>query len=232
MMPRHHAGLAAALALCLAGCATFGRGGGPAPDPASGLAAEYARLLRSHRPDLAERWLAPSRESVGFEPISGASVAAHERTLRGLLERANALPASTPADSLRARLAHELSETVPGGALHHDPMLWLELVAAAARAPWAGDSSGGCREADQAARRLERVPDALRGAAVLMRAAPRPDRAEFEDAVSHTEWVFRHDLPARTGTCRDSRAMAAFVVADSLAAGALADFRRSLWDEH
>jgi len=195
------------------------------------VSSEHAQLLRRHRPDLAERWATPVPEDVPFEPLDLNNVAGHEQSLRGLLDRAKALPASAETDSLRARLTFELEQTVPGGALRTDPLLWLAIVEAAARAPFAYDSTAGCREVERAMRQFERIPEALRGAALLMHGAPSPDPAAFEEGLTRVEWVFRHDLPRRTKACKEGRLLADFVQADTLAAASLAGFRRLLVPE-
>jgi len=194
--------------------------------PAASVGAEHARLLRIHRPDLAERWVAPAPDEVLFEPLDVTTADAHARALRALLDRALALPSSPTADSLSARIMLELEQTVPGGALHTDPLLWIDIVAAAARAPFAYDSTAGCREVDRATRQLGRIPEALRGAAVMMHGAPPPDPAALEAGLTRAEWVFRRDLPSRTKACKEGRTLAEFVEADSLAAASLAGFRR------
>lgn len=199
-----------------------------AQGPALTVSSEYAQLLRRHRPDLAERWTRPVPEEVPFEPLDINTVAGHEQKLRGLLDRARALPAAEESDSLRSRLSFELEQTVPGGALRTDPLLWLDIVEAAARAPFAYDSTAGCREVERAMRRFESIPEALRGAAVLMRGSPPPDPAAFEAGLTRVEWVFRHDLPRRTKACKEGRLLADFVQADTLAAASLAGFRRLL----
>jgi hypothetical protein len=200
----------------------------PPPDPALALAAEHAQLIRRHRPDLAERWAAPIPDEVLFEPLDVTNAATHERALRSLASRAGGLPATPAADSLRNRLELELAQTAPGGALHTDALLWLGIVEAAARLPFAYDSTAGCREVDRSVRQLERIPEALRGAAVMMRGAPPPEPEPFEAGLTRTERVFRHELPRRTKACKEGRLLAEFVEADSLAAASLAGFRRLL----
>ena len=202
-----------------------------AQGPVLTVSTEHAQLLRRHRPDLAERWVAPIPEEVPFEPLDINTVASHEQSLRGLLDRARALPASAEADSVRSRLTFELEQTVPGGALRSDPLLWLAIVEAAARAPFAYDSTAGCREVERAMRQFERIPEGLRGAAVLMRGAPPPDPVAFEAGLTRVEWVFRRDLPRRTKACKEGRLLAGFVQADTLAAASLAGFRRLLVPE-
>ncbi len=222
------ASLLAALLAAGSGCAAGRKAAKPPADPAAALTAEHAGLLRRHRPDLAERWTKPSPEDVRFEPLSVTTTAGHEQTLRGLLQRARALPTTPEADSLRSRLALELEQTAPGGALHTDALLWLGIVEAAARAPFAYDSTAGCREVDRAVEQLQRIPEALRGAAVIMSGAPPPDPVAFEAGLTRAEQVFRHDLPSRTKACREGRLLAEFVEADTLAAASLAGFRRLL----
>jgi hypothetical protein len=199
-----------------------------AQGPAFTVSSEHVQLLRRHRPDLAERWTTPVPEEVPFEPLDINTVAGHEKSLRGLLDRARALPASVEVDSLRARLTFELEQTAPGGALRTDPLLWLAIVEAAAREPFAYDSTAGCREVERAMRQFDRIPEALRGAAVLMSGTPPPDPVAFEAALTRVEWVFRHDLPHRTKACKEGRLLADFVEADTLAAASLAGFRRLL----
>ena len=236
-MPGIRRGLTALAAAALLGvlllgsgaCATAPKKPRKSSDPATALAQDYSELLRVHRPDLAARWSPPGSEEIQFEPLVAERVVAHERALRGLLDRANALPASERADTLRARLTLELEQTAAGGALYRSPLVWLEIVEAAARSPFLHDSTAGCREVDRAIPQLERIPEALRGAAVMMRGAPPLDPAAFEEAMARTEQVFRRELPARARACREGRLVAQFVEADSLAAASLAGFRRLLY---
>lgn len=188
------------------------------------LLERHAVLLTRHRPDLAERddTLVPR---VPFVPLDAASLPAHANTLRQMLAEADALPASPARDTLRARLAAEIADASPGGALSTDPLLWLDLVAAAARVPFLAGRLSVCTRTHHAAQQLRRLPEALRGAAVLTRAHP-PDPEALEARLSAVEAVLRQDLPERTGPCIDSRRRAAFVEADTLAAASLASFRR------
>ena len=215
--------------LAMGSCATAPKKPRRSSDPTAALAQDYAQLLRVHRPDLAARWSPPGSEDIQFEPLVAERTVAHERALRGLLDRANALPASERADTLRARLTLELEQTTAGGALYRSPLVWLEIVEAAARSPFLHDSTAGCREVDRAIPQLERIPEALRGAAVMMRGVPPLDPAAFEQAMARTEQVFRRELPARARACREGRLVAQFVEADSLAAASLAGFRRLLY---
>lgn len=221
--------LLSVLLLATGSCATAQKKPEKSTEPASVLSDEYADLLRVHRPDLAERWSRPIPEEVLFVPLSAETIPAHERALRALLDRAVSLPASPVADSLRARLAYEIAQTATGGALRTDPLLWLEIVASAARAPFAWDTTAGCREVGRAVPQLERIPEALRGAAVMMRGLPAPDASAFEMAVARAEEVFRRELPRRARGCREGRLVGQFVEADSTAAASLASFRRLLY---
>jgi len=190
------------------------------------LEARHELLLARHRPDLVESWGLPAHAGEGFVALSESSIDAHARTLRALLDRVSALPASARSDSLRSRIAQELAETTPGGKLRRDALLWLDIVAAAVRAPLSLGSPGGCARTNRLARRLRTVPEALRGAAILLRGAPPPDGRGFEERVSRVEWLLRRDLPARTEACKEPRRLAEFVRADTLAGAALAAFRR------
>lgn len=187
----------------------------------------YAQSLARHRPDLAERY-GSTPYSVKFVPLDEASIGAHVRSLRLLLAEADTLPASGRADSLRARLRREIAETVPGGALRRDAFLWLDIVDAAARAPFALGTASGCDRTRRGALQLRTVPEALRGATVLMRGAAAPDETALEARLTRLEQLFRLDLPARTEPCKEGRRRAEFVEADSLAAASLAQFRRWL----
>jgi hypothetical protein len=201
-----------------------------AQGPALTVSSEHALLLRRHRPDLAERWARRSRR--GAVRAARPQHRGGPRAVASRPARPRACAACLgDADSLRARLTFELEQTVPGGALRTDPLLWLAIVEAAARAPFAYDSTAGCREVERAMRQFERIPEALRGAALLMRGAPSPDPAAFEAGLTRVEWVFRHDLPRRTKACKEGRLLADFVQADTLAAASLAGFRRLLVPE-
>jgi hypothetical protein len=203
----------------------------PRPTPPeqalSRLETRYAQLLARHRPDLAERYDA-TPYSVLFVPIDEASAGSHVRELRQLLAEADTLRASSRADSLRARLGREIAETGPGGALRRDPLLWLDVIDAAARAPFALGSPNGCDRTRRATLQLRTLPEALRGAIVLMQTALPPDAAALEARLTRVERVLRTDLPARTEPCKESRHRAEFVEADSLAAASLAQYRHWL----
>jgi hypothetical protein len=187
----------------------------------------YARLLAQRRPDLAERYGATPID-VRFAPLDEVSATTHVGLLEQLLAETEALPAGSRADSLRARLRREIAETAPGGALRRDALLWLDVVDAAARAPFALGPAGGCDRTHRAALQLLVLPEALRSATVLMRGAPPPAAAALEARLTRLERLLRDDLPARTEPCKESRRRAEFVEADSLAAASLAQFRRWL----
>ena len=191
------------------------------------LTDRYSQLLWRHRPDLAERYGA-APYSVRFVPLDEVTLAAHVRELRQLAAAADTLPAGTAGDSLRARVRRELAECANGGALRRDALLWLDIVAAAARAPFGLGSARGCDRTHRAALQLRALPEALRSATVLLRGAPAPDAAAFERRLGVLEQLLRADLPSRTEACKESRRRAEFVEADSLAAASLAQFRRWL----
>jgi hypothetical protein len=75
---------------------------------------------------------------------------------------------------------------------------------------------------------LRTLPEALRGAIVLMRTAMPPDAAALEARLTRLETLLRTDLPARTEPCKESRHRGEFVEADSLAAASLAQYRHWL----
>lgn len=200
----------------------------PAERALEGLETRYARLLTERRPDLAERYYGATPYDVRFTPLDEATLDAHLRMLERLLAEAGSLPAGPRADSLRARLGREITQSAPGGALRRDPLLWLDVVDAAARAPFAFGSATGCDRTHRATLQLRTLPEALRGATVLLRGAKAPDAAALEDRIARLERLLRQDLPARSEPCRDSRRRGEFVEADSLAAAFLAEFRRWL----
>ena len=221
LVTRSLVGVAALLVLV----ALPARAAKPAAQELALLEARHAELLARHRPDLAARWGVRAGLTVVFEALSESNADAHVRTLRGLLDRATALPAGARADSLRARLAHEIAQTAPGGALRSDALLWLDIVAAAARAPFEEGPAGGCSRTHRAARQLRAVPEALRGAALLLRGARPPDGPAFEERLASVERLLRRELPARTEACKESRRLGEFAQADTLAAASLASFR-------
>jgi hypothetical protein len=193
-------------------------------DATGRLESRHAQLLWRHRPDLAERYAA-APWSVRFAGLDEATLADHVRDLRQLLAAADSLPASERTDTLRVRLRRELADCAPDGALRRDALLWLDIVAAAARAPFASGPAGGCDRTRRSALQLRALPEALRSATVLMRGSIAPDPAAFEQRLGAVERLLRDDLPARTDACKESRRRAEFVEADSLAAASLADFR-------
>ena len=194
------------------------------------LGDRYATLLTRHRPDLAERY-GVTVPRVPFVALDAAKLPLHEQTLRALLAEAQALPASPGADSLRARIVAELAQSDDDGALRRDALLWLDIVAAAARAPYLSGRASACSRVAHAQRQLRRIPEALRSAAVLT-AGHEPDAVAFETRVATVEAFLRHDLPARTEPCKESRRRGEFVEADSLAAASLASFRRWVLKTH
>lgn len=194
------------------------------------LGDRYATLLTRHRPDLAERY-GVTVPRVPFVALDAAKLPLHEQTLRALLAEAQALPASPGADSLRARIVAELAQSDDDGALRRDALLWLDIVAAAARAPYLSGRASACSRVAHAQRQLRRIPEALRSAAVLT-AGHEPDAVAFETRVATVEAFLRQDLPARTEPCKESRRRGEFVEADSLAAASLASFRRWVLKTH
>ena len=198
------------------------------PAELSRLEARHALLLARHRPDLVVAWGVNAPTGENFMALSETNIDSHAHVLRALLDRVGSLPPSPRADSLRARLTRELAETEPGGALRRDALLWLDIVASAARAPLTSGKPGGCARTIRVARQLRTVPEALRGAAILLRGAPPPNGRAFEERVSRVEWLFRKDLPSRTEPCKEPRRLAEFVRADTLAGKALAAFRRRI----
>jgi hypothetical protein len=226
MPSRSRAGALLATLLLLAAAPRANAANARTPDERAlaRLTERHAVLLTRHRPDLGERYgaLLPR---VPFVALDAASLPGHVRTLRAMRAEAQALASSATVDSLRARLDAEIAESVEGGTLSTDALLWLDIVAAAARVPFDAGRASDCTRSHHAARQLLRIPESLRGAAVLTAGHP-PDPAAFESKVSAVENLLRHDLPERTRACMETRRRAAFVEADSLAAASLAQFRR------
>jgi len=193
------------------------------------LVSRYEALLAIHRPDLAQRYALPAR-SVPFVPLNEATIDKHAAELRFLLAAVDSIGHGdgARADTLRARIARELDETAAGGALRRDALLWLDIVAAAASTPFESGPALGCDRTHRAALHLSAVPEALRGAAVLMHGANPPDPQVFESRLASLEGLLRRDLPARTDACKEGRRLAEFAEADTLAAASLNVFRRSL----
>ena len=187
----------------------------------------YVRLLSIRRPDLAAAYGLPPRDET-FEPLSESDLASHVEDLNLMLSDLDKVAPSPRADTLRARLTRELLQYGPSGAIRRDPFLWMDILQAAAMAPLAGNQVGGCDETHKIEVRLRTFPEALRGASVLMRNAPAPDSAMFQQRVARFEFFLRSDLPARTDACKDGRRLAEFTEADTLAAASLLEFRRSL----
>lgn len=187
----------------------------------------YVRLLAIRRPDLALAYGLPSREET-FEALSESDLASHVQDLSLMLSDLDKVAPSPRADTLRARLSRELAQYGADGAIHRDPFLWMDILQAAVMAPLAGNPVGGCDETHKIEIRLRTFPEALRGAAVLMRNAPAPDSAMFRQRVARFEFFLRSDLTARTDACKDGRRLADFTEADTLAAASLLEFRRSL----
>ena len=226
--------LIAALALCGA-CAARNASTSKVP-PAAGRANDatlahvesfYVRLLAIRRPDLAAAYGLPPHEET-FEPLNESDLAAHIQDLNLMLSDLDKASPGPRADTLRARLTRELLQYGPEGAIRRDPFLWMDILQAAVMAPLAGSPTGGCDETQRIEQRLRTFPEALRGASVLMRNAPAPDSAMFEQRVARFEFFLRSDLTARTDACKDGKRLAEFTEADTLAAASLLEFRRSL----
>ena len=217
--------LAVLLGLALPAAAAHALSPVPRGDLAK-LEARHAQLLARFRPDLAANWSVETPPGEPFVGLNESNVESHLRMLRAMLEQAKALPAEARKESLVVRLERQIEETAPGGVLRRDHLLWLDIVSAAARAPLASGPASGCARTTRIARQLRAVPEALRGAAVLLRSAPPPNDRAFETQVSRVEWLFRQDLPSRTEVCREPRRLVEFARADTLAARALAVFRR------
>jgi hypothetical protein len=197
-----------------------------APATLARIESRQAQLLARYRPDLAENWGIELPLGETFIGLAEPTIDAHVRLLRAMLAQVKVLPGEARAESLCTRLEWELAQTDQDGALRHDALLWLDIVAAAARAPLTTGPANGCSRTTRVARQLRAVPEALRGAAILMRGAHPPNLRAFEERINRVEWLFRRDLPARTEVCREPRRLVEFVRADTLAARALASFRR------
>ena len=217
-------------------CIACGARKASSPKPQSAKASEstldhvesfYTRLLAIRRPDLAAAYGLPAREET-FEALSESDLATHVQDLNLMLADLDRVAPSPRADTLKARLARELLQYGPNGAIRRDPFLWMDILQAAVMAPLAGNPVGGCDEMHKIEIRLRTFPEALRGASVLMRNAPAPDSALFQQRVARFEFFLRSDLPARTDACKDGRRLAEFTEADTLAAASLLEFRRSL----
>lgn len=200
----------------------------PATPPALARALErHAESASRHRPDLAIAW-GVMRDRVLFEPLDEATLPRYASALQAQLAACDALPASAGRDTLRARLTRELADAGPQGALRRDPLVWLEVLAGAARAPWADARRRGCAPVARVEKQLARFPDAVRAAALLLRDAPAADPVRLEGGIAQLDSLLRVELPSRTEACKESGRLAGFVVADSLAAASLAEFRRLL----
>jgi hypothetical protein len=197
-----------------------------APANLSRLESRHAELLARYRPDLAENWGIEVPVGEVFVGLAEPSIDAHARVLKSMLAQVKALPSDARSESLCTRLERELAEAGKDGALRRDAILWLDIVAAAARAPLTTGPASGCSRTTRVTRQLRAVPEALRSAAILMRGAHPPNPRAFEERIGRVEWLFRRDLPARTEACREPRRLVEFVRADTLAARALASFRR------
>jgi hypothetical protein len=187
----------------------------------------YTRLLSIRRPDLAPDYgLQPKDET--FEPLTESDLSSHVQDLNLMLADLDKVSPSPQADTLRARLTRELLQYGPQGDIRRDPFLWVDILQAAVMAPLAGEQTGGCDEVHKIEVRLRTLPEALRGASVLLRNAPLPDSATFQQRISRFVFFLRSDLPARTDACKDGRRLADFTEADTLAAASVLEFRRSL----
>ena len=199
----------------------------PDSNAISRLEGLHAQALWRHRPDLAEAW-GVKPYSLRFTPLDEATLDAHVRDARHLLAATDTLAASARRDTLRARLQRDLADCAPGGALRRDALVWLDIVAAAVRAPFTLGSTSGCDRTRRATLQLGVVPEALRGAIVRLRGAVPPASAMREPRLTSGELWLRVDRPKRTEACKESRRLAEFVEADTLAAASLTQFRDRL----
>ncbi len=202
----------------------------PRPATLAELRREYVVLLTRHRPDLAER-RGVFETRVPFVPLDAASLPVHANALRTLLAQTGSLAPGAERDTLRAWLTAELADSAPDGVLATDPLVWFDIVVAAARAPFVAGKLSACARAHHSAQQLARIPEALRGAAVLT-AGHAVDPVAFEARVSAAEAILRHDLPERTKACMETRRRGEFVEADSLAAASFAKYRRWVLTPH
>ena len=217
--------VAFALVVACLGCAATAPSPGPTTEIAR-LEARHAELLARYRPDLAQGWNIEVPANADFVGLSESTVDGHVRTLRTLVTQVKALPGDARAETLCARLEREIAETQPGGALRMDALLWLDIVAAAARSPVLVGKAAGCQRTIRISRQLRAVPEALRAAAILLRGSHPPTSRAFEERVGRVEWLLRQDLASRTEACREPRRLVEFARADTLAARALATFRQ------
>lgn len=187
----------------------------------------HAALTTRHRPDLALAY-GVADPKARFEPLDEATLPRYARELRAQLAASEALPAGAERDTLRARLTREIADAADDGALRRDPLVWLAVLSGAAESPWAGTKNHGCTPVARAQRQLERFPEAVRAAALLLRRAEAVEPRLLEGRIAQLDSLLRVELPSRTEACKESGRLAEFVVADSLAAASLAEFRRLL----
>lgn len=187
----------------------------------------YTQLLAIRRPDLAASYKLPPRNET-FEPLSESDLPQHVEDLNLMLNDVDRVPPGPRADTLKARIARELLQYGPEGDLRRSPFLWMDILQAAVMAPLADSPTAGCDDVHRIEQRLRTIPEALRGAAVLMKGAPAPDSAMFQQRIARFEFFLRSDLPARTDACKDGRRLADFTEADTLAAASVLEFQRSL----
>jgi hypothetical protein len=219
-------GACAATLLAVAGaCAAAA-----APVRVEPLAREFRAHRLASRPDLASR-AGDRRGDARLEPVTQASLAAEAGWLLDFARRLESVPraALAPAarathDSLAAWTARAGAEIAIERRWERDPAAYLDLVDGAIRALLPGPDRSACARARAVAARLARVPDVLRAARVNLREPPRELVAAALPGCERALELYRAELPAFGGRCREPRTQADLAEADTLAVRALEGF--------
>ncbi len=210
---------------------------GPAParpgaqdQSVSRLADEYLDGLLAARPDLATR-LGDHRRDALLEPMDERALDAEEARLAALEQRLASISrpdlsaaGALERDVLSARLEAERVELETVRPWQRDPAAYLALAGDAIQSVLERGPLSPCERSRALARRLARVPEALRGARVNLRDPPRVLVEEAGPALKRLLRFYRESLPDYATICRDERNQADLAQADSAAVRAASDF--------
>ncbi len=212
------------LAACASPVASAAEGGRAVP----ALAREWFAFLEQRRPERASP-LGSARAAARVAVLDDATLAADAAWIASFRARLAAAAAANRAEdddrrALLAWCAAESAAVAPGGRWWRDPGAVIEALDDAVSEAGTLARPGACERAGRTIARLRAVPDALRGAQVVLRV---PERGATERAIARLDTTiarWRTALPTRFAACRESYRQASLIEADTLAVRAATDY--------
>ncbi|HVP13983.1 MAG TPA: DUF885 family protein, partial [Terriglobales bacterium] len=190
----------------------------------------YLEARLAERPDLATA-LGDHRADDRLEPVGEHALVAARQRIALFQQRLDSIPrASLSAagaiehDVLAARLAAERASLEAVRCWQRDPAAYLALAGRAIEDLLERGTASLCERPRALARRLEQVPEVLRGARVNLRDPPALLLEDARLEIERLLRLYRTAVPLVATECRDERVQGDLAQADSTAVRAAADF--------